>query len=91
MFRIAATATTSGISTAGNVPKMKSRIMSAPSPPISASSRTLDPPLEPSLVASSIGWYPVTLTVIAAGSPCAAAARIFAAPLFTLRAFAPGG
>ena len=37
VFRIAATATTSGISTAGSVPKTKNRITSEPSPPISAS------------------------------------------------------
>ncbi len=43
MFRIAATATTSGISTAGSVPKTKKRITSEPKPPISASVSTLGP------------------------------------------------
>ena len=37
VLRIEAIATTSGISTAGSVPKTKSRIRSAPSPPMSAS------------------------------------------------------
>ena len=55
VLRIAATATTSGSSTAGSVPKTNSRITSAPRPPISASNRTLEPPLEPCFVASSSG------------------------------------
>ena len=90
VLRIAATATTSGISTAGSVPKTNSRITSAPRPPISASSKTLDPPLEPCLVASSSGAYPVTLTLTPAGSPTAASARIFTAPLFTSSRSGPG-
>src|SRR2546429_507347 len=44
VLRIAATATTIGISTAGSVPKTNSRMTSAPRPPIIASSRTLEPP-----------------------------------------------
>ena len=43
VLRIDATAVTSGIATAGTVPKTKSRITSAPRPPISASSSTLGP------------------------------------------------
>ena len=91
VLRIAASATTSGISTAGSVPKTKRRMISAPSPPISASSRTPDPWLAPSSVPSSMGWYPVTSTVIPAGSPAAAKARIFPAPLLTSSRFWPGG
>ena len=45
VFRIAAIATTIGISTAGSVPNTNSRITSAPRPPITASSSTLEPPL----------------------------------------------
>ena len=36
-------ATSNGIAIAGSVPKTKSRMISAPSPPISASSKTLGP------------------------------------------------
>ena len=43
VLRIDAIATSSGIAIAGSVPKTKSRMTSAPSPPISASSRTLGP------------------------------------------------
>jgi hypothetical protein len=46
VVRIAVAAITSGIATAGNVPKTKSRITSAPSPPMSVSVRTLGPELE---------------------------------------------
>ena len=41
VFRIDAIAISSGIATAGSVPKMKSRMISAPSAPISASTSTL--------------------------------------------------
>ena len=91
VFRIAAIATTIGISTAGSVPKTNSRITSAPRPPITASSRTLEPPLEPCIDASSSGSWPVTSTVIPAGSPAAAAARILLAPLFVSNFGEPGG
>ena len=40
----------------GQRPEDEEQDDSAPSPPISASSRTLEPPLEPCLVASSSGW-----------------------------------
>ncbi len=43
VFRIEATAISSGISTAGNVPKTNSRMTVAPRPPIRASVRTLGP------------------------------------------------
>ena len=52
VFRIAAIATTIGISTAGSVPKTKNRITRQPRPPISASVSTLGPPLEPPVEAS---------------------------------------
>src|ERR671935_39853 len=68
VFRIAATATTIGISTAGSVPKTKSRITSAPRPPITASSKTLELPPEPCVEASSSGSCPVTFTVVPAGT-----------------------
>ena len=58
-------------------------------PPISASRRTLEPPPEP-LLASPSASRPVTSTLMPAGSPAAAAARIFAAPLFTSRPARPG-
>ena len=41
VFRIDAIATNSGIAIAGSVPNVKSRITSAPRPPISASTSTL--------------------------------------------------
>jgi hypothetical protein len=44
VFRIEATATRIGTSIAGSVPKTKSRITSAPAPPINASVSTLGPP-----------------------------------------------
>ncbi len=47
VFRIDASATISGIAIAGSVPKTKSRMTSAPAPPISASSRTLGPSAAP--------------------------------------------
>jgi hypothetical protein len=43
VFRIDATATRIGISTAGSVPKTNNRMISAPTPPISASVRMLGP------------------------------------------------
>ena len=49
VVRIAPRAIASGIATAGSVPKTKSRITSAPAPPISASVRTLGPPEDPEL------------------------------------------
>ena len=91
VLRIAASAMAIGISTAGNVPNTNSRTMTAPSPPIIASSRTLDPPPEPWVLASSSGSWPVTLTVMPAGRPVAAAARIVTAPLFLSSPPGPGG
>ena len=41
VFRIDAIAISSGIAIAGSVPNVKSRITSAPTPPISASTSTL--------------------------------------------------
>ena len=81
VLRIAPTATRIGMKTAGSVPKTKSRMTSAPMPPTTASSRTLELPPPPWLLASSSGSCPVTLTVTLAGSPRAAATRIFLAPL----------
>ena len=75
VLRIDASATTSGISTAGSVPKTKRRMISAPRPPISASNSRLEPP--PESLASPSASRPVTSTLIPAGSPAAAAARIF--------------
>ncbi len=91
MFRIAATATTIGISTAGSVPNTNSRITSAPRPPIIASSSTLELPPPPCEDASSSGSWPVTFTVIPAGSPAAAAARNCLAPLLVSNFALPGG
>src|SRR3954454_1307883 len=91
VLRIAAIATTTGISTAGSVPNTNNRITSAPSAPITASTRRLGPPLEPSALASSSGRWPVTFTVIPDGRPAAAAARIFTAPLFVATVAGPGG
>ena len=91
VFRIAAAATRIGISTAGSVPKTNSRITSAPRPPTSASRRTLELPLEPCVDASSSGSCPVTLTVIPAGRPRAAAARSAPAPLFVSNFGDPAG
>ena len=77
------------MNTAGSVPKTKSRMMSAPMPPITASSRTLELPPPPWLLASSSGSCPVTFTVVPAGRPFAAAARICFAPLFELNVGEP--
>ena len=52
VLRIDAIAIAIGIATAGNVPKTKNRITIAPRPPMSASVRTLGPPLSPPLEAS---------------------------------------
>src|SRR5437763_7554338 len=91
VLRIAATATTIGISTAGSVSNTNSKITSAPRPPISPSTSTLALPLEPCSDASSSGSCPVTCTLIPAGSPAAAAARIAAVPLLVLNVGEPGG
>ena len=91
VFRIDAIATTSGISTAGSVPKTNRRITSAPSAPSIASSSTPGPPLFPCVLASSSGSWPVTSTVVPAGSPFAAAARMLSAPLFVSNFAIPGG
>ena len=51
VLRMLTVATMSGIATAGSVPKTKSRMISAPTPPISTSVSTLGPsppPLEAS-------------------------------------------
>ena len=91
VFRIAATAMTIGRITAGSVPKTKSRMISAPMPPITASRSTLGPPLSPWVLASSSGSWPVTSTAMPAGRPLAAAARISVTPLFVSNFAAPGG
>ncbi len=91
VLRIDAIATTIGISTAGSVPNTKRRITSAPRPPITASSSTLGPPLSPWVLASSSGSWPVTSTVVPEGSPRAAAARIWSAPLLVSNFAIPGG
>ena len=52
VLRIEATAVTSGIAIAGSVPKTKKRMISAPSPPISASPRTDGPPFASSPAAA---------------------------------------
>jgi hypothetical protein len=90
VLRIAATATTSGIKTAGSVPKTNRRMISAPMPPINVSTRALEFPLEAWLFASSSASRPVTLTVVPAGRPFAATARILTAPLFLSTPARPG-
>src|SRR6185437_15896861 len=91
VLRIAAIATTTGISTAGSVPKTNSRMTTAPSAPIAASTRRLGPLLDPLALASSSASWPVTFAVIPDGRPAATAARIFAAPLFVETVAGPGG
>ena len=91
VFRIAAIATTIGISTAGSVPNTKSRMISAPMPPIIASSSTLGPPPDPCVLASSRGSCPVTWTLIPGGRPLAAAARVSFAPLLVSNFAGPFG
>ena len=59
VLRIEAIATAIGIATAGSVPKTKSRITSAPAPPISASVSTLGPFVSPPLAASCSASRPV--------------------------------
>ena len=73
MLRIAATATASGISTAGSVPKTKKRITSAPTPPISASVNTLGPPSSDD--ASWSASRPVRKLVTPVGVACFSFAR----------------
>ena len=67
VLRIEATATASGIAMAGIVPKTKSRMTSAPRPPMSASVMTLGP-LPPPLEALSSASRPVRFTVTPAGA-----------------------
>jgi hypothetical protein len=65
---------------------------SAPSPPMSASTRRLGPPVSPFSFASMIASWPVTWTETPLGSPVFAAARIFSAPLLAVTSFfAPAG
>ena len=68
MFRIDATAVSSGIATAGSVPNTKSRMISAPRPPISVSPR-IDGPLSCSPCWPRLfnGSSPVTCTVAPGG------------------------
>ncbi len=56
-----------------------------------ASSSTLGPPLSPCVLASSSGSWPVTFTVIPAGSSFAAAPRMRLAPLLLSNFGDPGG
>ena len=66
VLRIAATATASGISTAGSVPNTNSSTISAPTPPIRASAARLAlPPPDCCLLASPSASRPVTSTEIA--------------------------
>ncbi len=89
VFRIAATATTSGISTAGSVPKTKKRITSAPAPPISASVRMLGP-LPPDDAASSAS-RPVRFAVTPAGVAFCSVARTWSMCVDALNVAWPGG
>ncbi len=91
VFRMAESATTIGNSTAGSVPNTNSRITSAPTPPMIASISTVEPPPVSCLEASPSASRPVTLTVMPAGSPSAAAARIVSAPLGASRMSGPAG
>jgi len=91
VLRIAATATTSGINTAGSVPNTNRRITRAPIAPIAVSTITLPPLALPLLLASSSASRPVTLTLIPAGRLLAAAVRSFSAPLVAFSASGPAG
>ena len=91
VFRIDDTAITSGSRTAGSVPKTKKRMISAPRPPISASTRTLGPAVSPLSFASMIGSRPVTCTVVSGGRPVDAAFSIASAPLFLSNCGKPAG
>ncbi len=81
----------SGSSTAGNVPKTNRRMISAPKPPMSASTSTLGPVVSPLELASRIGSWPVTCTVVPAGRPADAAFSIASAPLFVSNRGDPAG
>ena len=91
VLRIAASATTSGSSTAGSVPNTNSRITSAPTR-ADRSPRSAPPSRRPTplLLASPSASRPVTLTSMPAGRPFAAAARIVSAPLGTSSRAGPG-
>ena len=90
VFRIDDTAIASGSVIAGSVPKTKNRMISAPRPPISASTRT-PVPASPLSFASMIGSSPVTCTVVPAGRPVDAAFSIASAPLFLSNSGEPAG
>ena len=76
-------ATTIGSSTAGSVPNTNSRITSAPTPPIDRLDQHARAAADPCFDASPSASRPVTSTVMPAGRPFAAAARIVSAPLGT--------
>ena len=86
---IAATATTSGISTAGSVPKTKSRMKKAPMPPTSASIMTLGPSLPPE--ASCSGNWPVMWASTPAGSLVRTASSVCLAVLWSPKVATPAG
>ena len=68
MFRIEAIAVSSGIATAGSVPKTNSRMISAPSPPMIVSPSTEGPLLSPFDAADSIASRPVTYALTPGGA-----------------------
>src|SRR2546429_7715530 len=74
VLRIDEIATASGIAIAGIVPKTKSRMTSAPAPPMNASVTTLGP-LPPPLEALWSASRPVRLTLTPAGTADRSGAR----------------
>ena len=88
-MRIDVTATSSGMATAGSVPKTNRRMMSAPAPPISASVSTLGPPASP--CDSKTGSRPVRCTVTPVGVVFRKAARTSFTGGFVSKVAFPGG
>ena len=74
-----------------HIKQVRAALTSAPSPPISASTRRLGPPVLPFAFASMIASWPVTWTEIPVGNPLFAAVRIVCAPLLVSAAAAPAG
>src|SRR3954452_9964200 len=75
VFKIDAAAVSNGIATAGSVPETKSRMISAPSAPISVSPRIDGPWFASFDAAAWSGSRPVTCTVTPAGAAATSAAR----------------
>ncbi len=90
MFRIDATAVSSGIATAGSVPKTNSRMMSAPKPPSSVSPRTDGPELSPLAAALISGSRPVTQPWTPGGSTEVSARCVCVAPVSEPKLCWPG-